>query len=119
MTSSLNTMSDEQLRAIALDHATKTAWGGASADEIAKAAETYYGFLTGHTDQAEGAVAEPRETHVHVVNLRGALRDDDTEREQGEPGRRKRLVRSIVRDLRKIGQLAAAERVEVVYGETR
>lgn len=104
----------ENFRAIALDHAVRTTGGLATPEEVAKAAETYLAFLEGRTTTTEGATADPQvanTVHVHFT-------PEDTEREPGEAGRRKRLVQGIVRDLRRSWP-HAAELIEAAYGEVR
>lgn len=61
--------------------------------------------------QAEtAALRKGRTVHVHFDR-------PDTDREPGELGRQRRLVRSICRSLRGIGLKFAAEYVEATYGE--
>lgn len=114
MTSSTAT-TDEELRLSALHHATMTAPSGSTADHILESAQAYLAFLQGRTANTEDAAADPQVANTVQVHFT----PEDTDREPGEAGRRKRLIRAIVRDLRRIGQLGAADRIEAVYGQVR
>lgn len=60
---------------------------------------------------------EPEAKTVNTIRVH--LAREDPEREKGETGRRKRLVRSIVRDLRRLHLDHAAERIDATYGDVR